>query len=397
MRRRPIVCLALLAVLGGCAIEMGEARPAPAAAPARSTEVRMDPVLQRVLDANLAERVGARAIPGMAVAVVRGDVVVAKGQAGVRSLATGAPLAPGDRFHIGSLAKPMTATMIATLVEEGRLRWDATAGETFPEWRDAMDPALRDATLEDFLSHRAGLQPFTGGAEYRAVPRVSGSPQEQRTAFVRWLLARPPKSPPGGFVYSNADYAVAAAFAERAAGKGWEALMRERVFAPLGLASAGFGWPRAAGPEEPSGHWNRRGGYVPHGPSDPYVLSAAGGPGGDIHMSIEDLARFAAAHLAALRGDGGLVRAETARRLQRPRGEEGYGLGWALDAESFGEPRVYHDGATGIFRARIWIFPERDLAFVAAANADSEEVAEAASMIFQRLRRAQIGEEGAAR
>lgn len=397
MRCRPFVPLALLAALGGCAAALDAAPAVAARAPESGPviETRIDPALQRALEADVALLVAEKDMPAMAVAMVRGDAIVASGEAGVRTVGAPGPVRPGDLFHVGSLAKPMTATMIATLVEEGRLRWEQTAGETFPEWREAMHPALRDATLQDFLSHRAGLAPFSSGSDYRApgVPRAPGTPQAQRAAFVAWLLAQPPRSEPGGFVYSNVGYAVAAAFAERAAGASWEELMRARLFAPLGLESAGFGWPRAVGPDQPSGHWNRAGIRVPHGPEDGYELRPPAWPGGNIHMSIADLARFAGSHLAALEGRGGLVQAKTARRMQAPLGPEGYGLGWSVDAASFGEPRVHHSGATGIFRAHIWIFPERRLAFVAAANADTPEVAEAMSAIFQRLRNAAIAAE----
>src|SRR4051812_27907352 len=72
-------------------------------------------------------------IPGMAVLVMHGQDVVALGAAGVRKTGDPTPITVDDKFHIGSCTKSMTATMIATLVEEGKLRWSTTMGEVFTD------------------------------------------------------------------------------------------------------------------------------------------------------------------------------------------------------------------------------------------------------------------------
>jgi len=68
------------------------------------------------------------------------------------------PARPADLWRLGSDLKPMTATLIGRLVDEGRLSWAATLGATLPDIAAGMQPSYRDVTLVDLLSHQAGLQ-----------------------------------------------------------------------------------------------------------------------------------------------------------------------------------------------------------------------------------------------
>jgi CubicO group peptidase (beta-lactamase class C family) len=146
------------------------------------------------------------------------------------------------------------------------------------------------------------------------------------------------------------------------------------------------------------GHENGR--YAPHGPDDDYEVTQLVSPGGGVHMSVDDLARFAALHLRGLRGIDGLVSASTVRRMHQPVGGNEssiggnqYALGWFLDPATFREPRHWHNGMSGIFRAMVWIFPDRNLALVAAGNADTDDVGSVYNHRLSNDRRAVIASE----
>src|SRR3954447_1224038 len=79
-------------------------------------------------------------VPGMAAAVVRNGETVALGVAGVRTRGKGDKIAVADRFHLGSDTKAMTAMLCGILVDEGKLKWSQTLGETFPELKRSMHP-----------------------------------------------------------------------------------------------------------------------------------------------------------------------------------------------------------------------------------------------------------------
>src|SRR4051794_3306722 len=77
-------------------------------------------------------------IPGLAVIVFRADTVLALGIAGVRRSNSTAPIEERDRFQLGSNSKAITAAVLATLVEEGKLAWTSTLADIFAERRDSI-------------------------------------------------------------------------------------------------------------------------------------------------------------------------------------------------------------------------------------------------------------------
>ena len=113
--------------------------------------VNVDAILQSILGRG-AERFG------MAAAVLRGERIIAQGAAGVRKRGTAERITLDDRFHLGSSGKAMTATLVAMLVEEGKLNWTTTLGELFADTLKPMHPAWEKVTLRQVLAHRAGLR-----------------------------------------------------------------------------------------------------------------------------------------------------------------------------------------------------------------------------------------------
>src|SRR5690349_14864330 len=78
--------------------------------------------------------------------------------AGVRKRGTAERITLDDRFHLGSCTKAMTATLVAMLVEEGKLNWTTTLGELFADTVKPMHPVWEKVTLRQVLAHRAGLR-----------------------------------------------------------------------------------------------------------------------------------------------------------------------------------------------------------------------------------------------
>jgi CubicO group peptidase (beta-lactamase class C family) len=317
-------------------------------------------------------------VPAMAAAVVYQGRVIASGRAGVRVAFGKDALKAGDPFHIGSCTKSMTAYMVARLVEQGHLRWSTTVGEAFPELRSLMRPEYAGVGLDQLLCHRGGIPPYTELADdtLLALNRAASDPVSVRRAFVARVLQEPPVHEPGAvYTYSNAGYTVAAAMAERAAGRSWEELMQRQVFDPLKMKSAGFGWPAVPrGPRTTFGHWCDTTGAVHSvGRDHPYRLGAVLAPGGDVHADIADLARWMQFNLdgPAHRPKGDAITDSTWHRLHSdPDGvTHGYAMGWQVIAVSDSETALLHDGTAGTFYTRMVIFPMRDRAVVIAANA----------------------------
>jgi CubicO group peptidase (beta-lactamase class C family) len=275
--------------------------------------VNVDAILQAILG-----RGGERF--GMAAAVLRGERIIAQGAAGVRKRGTPERITLDDRFLLNSCTKPMTATLVAMLVEEGRLDWTTTLSELFADAVKPMHPAWEKVTLRQVLAHRAGLRLDPDGlgrvfnllrapyASLRSAPELMRPPRarlgtlpQQRLEIARQALSRPPKIPADTkYWYSNEGYILAGAVLEHLTGRAWEDLMRERLFQPLGIRTGGFGQPGTAGKtDQPWGHSSFVG--KPIDPGSPAAqFPWYYGPAGMAHMTITDWAKFIGLHL---RGD----------------------------------------------------------------------------------------------
>jgi len=325
-------------------------------------------------------------LPAVAAVVIQRDRIVARGVAGLRKAGGTARAEIGDRWHLGSCTKAMTATMIGVLVERDVLSWDTTIGEALPDLASTMHADYRKVTVEMLLANRGGIRhELDVPGLWEALWKREGTPVEQRRGMAEVMLAQPPKVSPGEYFYSNCGYGIAGHMAETIAGKPWERLMRELVFEPLGMDSAGFGLPWKSEPvTEPWPH-KHDGTPVPPGPLADNPPSI--GPGGTVHASIGDWAKFVGDHLRGARGeDGRLLEAKTYARLHRGRktgsGTEEYALGWQVVRRPWAKGKkrgdfgrcLHHSGSNNTWFSMVWIAPEIDVAVLCTTNIGGEGV-----------------------
>lgn len=317
-------------------------------------------------------------VPGLAAVVTDSEEMIEQAAVGLRRADALDPVAPADRFHLGSNAKAMLATAVACLVEDGRLAWNTTVADALGDRFHQIAPAYQSVTIEMLLRHRAGLPPYTDDEADDFVLPDSVDPHRLDVAsFARFVLSRPTHLEPGtAFAYSNAGYTVAAAVLETVAGSPWDVQVTERVFQPLGLSgSVGAGWPAKTDPDQPWGHLIEDGVAVPHPPDDRYQPEPFLAPAGDVSMSMPHYAWFLRAHLAGLRGADGVVSAESVRALHN-HGEVGTGLGWGVTRlrtlEHLGMFST-HAGSAGTFVVVAAVSHEHDRAFALALNSGFED------------------------
>ena len=307
-------------------------------------------------------------IPAISTAVVEDGRIVESAAIGDRWIG-GQAVEATDAFHIGSVTKSITATMIAIVIERGDLRWDSTIGDVISDL--PMRAEYRVVTLEQLLQHRGGLPAYATMSEEEEErwSRSTDAPTEQRRILIEEALGAEPVGPAGEMIYSNAGYVVAGYMAEMATGESWESLVYELVMLPLGMEHSGFGWPATDDrPNQPRGHFSEDDTLRPQG-LDEYPLGAYLSPAGNIHMSITDLAIYARLHLDGLAGQDGLLRAETVRRLHETAGDDamGYACGWVVKRDENGNIH-YHAGSAGTFYASVELFPAENRAIVTAMN-----------------------------
>ncbi|HVK09197.1 MAG TPA: serine hydrolase domain-containing protein [Gemmataceae bacterium] len=341
--------------------------PTPVAATPPGSEVRdladrLEPIRRRYK------------VPALAGAVVRDGKLTALGAVGVRRAGHAEPVTPADLFHLGSCTKAMTATLCARLVRQGKLRWNSSIAEVFPDVAPIVGEAYRAATLEHLLTHRAGIdEGFAFSANiWPKVWELTGPLDRQRVELMKLVLQGDPGTPLGTqYAYSNCGYAIAGAMCERVTGRPWEGLMRELIFDPLGMTSAGYGPPGTAAVDQPWGHrlgfWIGQWTPMPPGPKadNPAVI----GPAGGVHCSLADWAKFVALHAGGADGDGSFLPTDTFRVLHSPTLGGDYAFGWSVLERDWGGGKVLmHNGSNTMWMCVVWLAPRRGLALLAATN-----------------------------
>jgi CubicO group peptidase (beta-lactamase class C family) len=312
--------------------------------------------------------------PALAVVVVKDGIICDRAAVGIRKIGDPTPVTTNDEFHIGSCTKSMTATLAAMMIEEGKLRWDTTIAEVFPELKGMMDKQYQGVTVEQLLQHRGGVPTKPPTAAWNQAWKQKGTPVEQRMEFTTAVLAQPPEAAPGTkMIYSNQGYAIVGAMLERIAGQPWETLITEKLFKPLHMDSAGFGPPGTPGKvDQPWGHAQRSSGLVPLQEDNPPAIS----PAGRVHCTLDDLARYVIFHLQDGR-DGGLLRPETLRRLHTPPEGGDYACGWACAKRSWaGGTALWHNGSNTMWYVVMWLSPAKDFAVIVGTNTGQTDAAQ---------------------
>lgn len=325
------------------------------ALPAPSAKLKPDDRIVRILkEARTKHR-----LPGMIGGVVLGKDLAAIGSVGVRKIGSEEPMTVRDVVHLGSDTKAMTATLLATFVDEGHLSWSSTIRDVFSSRAGSFHPDFQKVTLLQLLTHRAGLP--ANGPWWELKGKTT---TEKRYDLLGRMLKNSPQSKPGStFAYSNVGYAIAGLMAEETAKKSWERLMEERLFDPLEMPTAGFGPPGKRGTlDEPWGHTDK--GEPSQGDNPPAL-----GPAGTVHCSLADWAKFIALHIRGTDGKAKLLKASTFKILHTPPGGSEYACGWGVvDRGWAGGKALTHDGSNTMWHCSAWVAPARDFAVLAVTN-----------------------------
>ena len=234
-------------------------------------------------------------VPAIYAATVNAEGVQSIAAAGVKKFGEDVKATVNDKLLISSNTKPMTATMISVLVENGVFEngWDTTFATVFPDLLDLVHESYAAVTLRQVVIHEGAV--LENLKEDWVDDESLDITQRRIDALVAHLDQPPIASPgrfvePGTFRYSHVGYMVAGAFAERVMGQTYESLMQEYLFDPLGMSGAGFDNPGKDGTlEEPWGHlYSRESQWVPTQTDYSAVLRPSGG----VHVSLEDWAKF---------------------------------------------------------------------------------------------------------
>jgi CubicO group peptidase (beta-lactamase class C family) len=361
---------AVIGVVGIAMIVTGAAAQRPPR-PASDPLAGYDPYVTQALKA--------WKVPGVGIAIVRGDsTILAKGY-GVRRAGDPAPVDGHTMFAIGSATKAFTGATVALLVDEGKVGWDEPV-TTYLPWFEMYDPwVTREIRVRDLLTHRSGLA--RGDLLWLGTSRT----REENLRAVRNI--KPAWSMRTRFGYQNLMFLTAGEVVHAAAGKSWDDVVGERIFGPLGMTESNTsvrlleGKTNVATPHAEFGDTIRA---VPWRNIDNVA------PAGSINSTAIDMAKWIRLWLGNGRFEGRRLLSEAAiAEASAPQmvvndpffhhiaGDDvsflTYGFGWAV-SDFRGRKFVWHGGNIDGMSAMVGFLPKEKVGAVVLSNLNQSEI-----------------------
>ena len=309
-------------------------------------------------------------VPSITVAVARDGRIIWEEGFGMADLERRTPATPTTLYSMASISKPMTATGIMTLVDQGKIDLDRPANDYLGAAKiTGLAGDASGATVRRLLAHTAGLPLhyrffYEGGS----VARPTMDEAISRYAIV--------VHPPGAmYNYSNLGYGVLEEIIAKVSGMPFEQYMRDHVFRPLGMTTTEIG--TGAGLQNAAVRYHQ-GKPVAHYDFDHRGASA-------MYTSARELVRFGMFHLKQRpSGARPILRDATIDAMQRVTtpGDptSGYGLGWSISSES-GKRVVSHTGGMPGVATTLKLYPEHGGGITALSNTGGAAPHQAAVMI----------------
>jgi CubicO group peptidase (beta-lactamase class C family) len=324
------------------------------------------------------------AVPGLAIAVVFQDHVVYAAGFGVRDVNTREPVNADTVFQLASLSKPISSTVVAELVDEGKISWDSKICDLDPGFA-MYDPwVTREITIRDFYAHRSGLPDHAGD-----LLEDLGFSREEILHRLRYQ--KPDSSFRSHYAYTNFGITEAAVAAAKAYDTTWEDASEQKLYKPLGMDATSSRYAdfvaranKALGHVRVDGKWVQKYKRVPDAQS----------PAGGVSSSVNDLAKWMRLQLADGKfDDRQIADAKALSETHSPQILTGfspldglptfYGLGWNVSYDKEGRLHLGHSGAFALGAATaVLLVPPEHLGVVVLTNAYPVGLAEGLGFTF---------------
>jgi CubicO group peptidase (beta-lactamase class C family) len=310
-------------------------------------------------------------VPGASILIIKDGSKILLKAYGMVDLEHKIPAQPNTNYRLASVTKQFTAMSIMMLVEQGRLKYDATLSELFPGF-----PSYgKNITIRHLLTHTAGLLDYEGfvpdSSAYQVLDRdvLEIIKKADSTYFEAGTSYR----------YSNTGYALLALIVEKVSGKMFDQFLKEHIFEPLGMKST------VAHLKDKADVIDRAYGYSLIGPTfkstDQSPWSAVLGDGG-IYSSVEDLYKWdQALYTEKLVSSRTLSQAFTPNVLLNGK-QTDYGFGWRIDTLQ-GHRRVHHTGSTRGFATIIQRYTDDTFSIIILTNRSEPALNELADRIAE--------------
>jgi CubicO group peptidase (beta-lactamase class C family) len=313
-------------------------------------------------------------LPGMAIGIVKdGELIFSKGYGVMEVGKTGTP-DENTLFAIASNTKAFTASMLAMLVQEGKISWNDPVRQYLP-WFEVYDPWVSShANIRDLLSHRIGLGTFSGDVVWYKSDLTAREIVEAAKHLPKAFDFR------NGYGYSNLMYLAAGLVIEEVTGKSWIENVQERILSPLGmdrtivspsdlLLKGNFATPHAQKDDK----------NIPIEWEDWTVVAPMGG----LISSVKDVAQWMIFNMNhGIWGEDTLLTPASINLIWTPHSNfvvnhtrpqdfnrhfNAYGLGWGL-SDYHGRLSVGHTGGYDGMISEVRMIPDEKLGVVVLTN-----------------------------
>lgn len=356
-------------------------------------EVRPDPELQPLVERFehfVTERLEEEGVPGATIAMVKDSSVIYLKSFGLKERSTYDSINIHTAFRLASVSKGFAPVLVGMLVKDSILNWDDRVIDYLPGFKLNNRENTEELTLRHVLSHTTGLPRHTysnlldAGISY---------------AEIRDRLAEVPVTHPVGayYNYQNVAYSLVADVVEKATGKTYNELLRERIFEPLNMRGASAGFDELISCKNVAiPHLRRRGGYQPIAISPNYYTAS---PAAGVNASIVDMTQW----LQFLLGQRPeLLSKEMLDEIFRPQidifrrdksvgqwrdliDHAFYALGWRV-LRSDTETIIYHGGYVNGYRSEAALVREDGFGIVVLSNAPSYFISDCLPTFFEMYR-----------
>ena len=291
-------------------------------------------------------------VPGISVAVLRGDSVLLARGYGYANVEHHVPASDSTVYEVGSVTKQFTAAAVVMLSEQGRLSLDDPIVRSLPEGSGVW-PRV---TIRHLLTHTSGIPNDTVPDWHRDYTEAE---------LVRSAAAQPLDFEPGDREsYSSTGYALLGFIIHRVTGVFWGDFVQDHIFRPLGMTTARVISDADIVPNRAAGYYLMNDTLKNQEWVSPSISSTA-----DLGLSfsVRDLAQWAIGlNHGKVLSRAGLEMSWTPVRLNNG-GTYPYGFGWNITQQR-GYRRIGHSGAWLGFQATIQRYPDFDITAIVLAN-----------------------------
>ena len=316
-------------------------------------------------------------LTGMAASfALDGEVVYSKAF-GVKEKGGNEPIDVNTVFQIGSVSKSFTATVMASLVAEGKVKWEDTVANILPDFK-MYDPwVTANMQVKDIMTHRTGLRGQAG----TYIPNVG---YDRDDVYKMLGLIKPVYTFRGDYQYNNITFIIAEKIIEKLTGKTWEENVRERVFAPIGMTSSsmnGEDFKVQKNVAVPHEYFYKDSINVNalHGDDQALWWLTVVGPAGSVNSTVSDMIKYAEFHRTnGKAGEQQVIDEKAVKYLhkgltitsQSDNKTTLYGNCWFIEQNN--KYRLYfHTGTTWGFTALCFFVPEIRLSGVILVNCEA--------------------------